>query len=167
MYLSQLPDPKQPHREAITGFCSVVSTHIPWFRTFPPSFFSSRIPLIACVTRDCNGMMCNQGGCQMYFGLRLQKNIVSANIFGASTVSGVAPALKALKFFKRGLWNYVFYEAQACIVVGSPDMGDSPTYLVLYLIFSEVLRFLWPIGHMFMGIFFLVVCCQPTSWRRD
>lgn len=115
---------------------------------------------------DCNGMMCNQGGCQMYFGLRLQKNIMSANIFGASTVSGVAPTLKACKLFKWGLWNLAqdthrgvcLLRSTGIHCCGQPRHGRFP------YVFGALLNFLRGIeifmtnwAHVY-GIFFLIVC---------
>lgn len=158
MYLSQLPDPKQPHREAIIVFCSVVSILNTFlgFTHFPPSFFSPQIPPNACVTRATWQSVMVWCAIKVVIrcisGWGVRKTLCRPTYFVPPQYQAWLPHWK--QSFSSEAYGTMSFKKYKHIVVGSPDMGGSLTYLVLYLIFSKVLRFLWPIGHMFMGIFF-------------
>lgn len=142
-------------------------------QVFSPWFLSACMNS-ACVTRatwQTVTVWCAFKGS----GLRFQNNIWSAKLFGASLLSGAvptSPTLKALNILS--LWDlavdtnrgHMSFKKQMCAFLWQ-DTGSSLPCSMLYLIFSEELRFLWPIEHMLLGCHCACVYYQPTSGERD
>lgn len=138
---------------------------------FPPHFFPARIPPIPCVTRATWQTV------MVWCAIKMVVRCISG--WGFRTylvlVSGVAPTLKALKLFKRGLWNLVqdtnrevcLFRSTGMHYCGQPRHGRFPYVIGALLYFLRVIEiFMTNWAHVY-GDFFDCVCCQPTSGRID